>query len=122
MTSHDAARLAVARAVRAGKLRRPSHCPCGRRALIHAHHEDYGRPLDVTWLCATCHQARHRELQGLPPRPARSRPLTARIVREALIRSEASPTRAAALLKVSRQTVHAWMRASGIAIERVVTE
>lgn len=30
----------------------------GRRA-IHAHHEDYSRPLDVAWLCVQCHYLRH---------------------------------------------------------------
>jgi hypothetical protein len=24
--------------------------------------EDYTNPLDVTWLCRTCHGARHREI------------------------------------------------------------
>jgi hypothetical protein len=47
-----------------GELVRPSHCNrCGKadvkasdgRSTIHAHHNDYSKPLDVEWLCAKCH-------------------------------------------------------------------
>ena len=30
-----------------------------------AHHEDYSRPLEVTWLCTPCHGLRHAELRAL---------------------------------------------------------
>jgi hypothetical protein len=30
---------------------------------IHAHHDDYSKPLDVMWLCALHHKARHAELR-----------------------------------------------------------
>ena len=26
---------------------------------VHAHHDDYSRPLDVRWLCPLCHKAEH---------------------------------------------------------------
>ena len=32
---------------------------CGA-ANAQGHHEDYAKPLDVTWLCARCHSAVHR--------------------------------------------------------------
>lgn len=63
------ARAAVKRAIDRGELVRPSTCEdCGGpgreykdgRAGIHAHHPDYSKPLDVKWLCATCHGERHR--------------------------------------------------------------
>lgn len=29
----------------------------------HGHHEDYGKPLEVRWLCPLHHMARHREMR-----------------------------------------------------------
>ena len=48
----------------------PRHCErCGKRCRgrrsgfaigkIVAHHEDYAKPLEVTWLCKPCHRLRH---------------------------------------------------------------
>ena len=39
--------------------------PCERcnNEKSEAHHEDYTRPLDVTWLCRSCHARRHREIR-----------------------------------------------------------
>lgn len=48
---------AVKWAVESGKIHRPPVCSrCeepGHR--IEAHHEDYSKPLEVTWLCSRCH-------------------------------------------------------------------
>jgi len=56
----DAAHRAVARAVRSGKLVKPERCPgCGEERPLHAHHENYGEPLRVTWLCPRCHRHHH---------------------------------------------------------------
>jgi hypothetical protein len=64
-----AARVAVQLAVQNGMLKPPDKCEgCGleplsmdrRRRSVHAHHPDYDKPLDVMWLCTTCHQAWHR--------------------------------------------------------------
>jgi hypothetical protein len=53
----------VEKAVRAGRLIRPASCErCDTdRIAIQAHHADYSRPLDVTWLCASCHKTLHLE-------------------------------------------------------------
>lgn len=46
----------VGRAVRQGKLARPDQCSlCGTSCKPEAHHHDYSKRLDVTWLCRPCH-------------------------------------------------------------------
>jgi len=50
---------AVARAIRQGKLSRPSLCEeCGSPNQLEAHHDDYAQPLQVIWLCKFCHAKR----------------------------------------------------------------
>lgn len=63
-------------AVKNGLLVKPDKCSnCGnffpiRR--IHAHHSDYSRPLDVTWLCVHCHASEHSKSRGeFTPRRSR---------------------------------------------------
>ena len=55
----------VRNAIVQGVLRKPDECStCGEEyppLEIHAHHEDYDRPLDVIWLCRPCHKALHRK-------------------------------------------------------------
>lgn len=47
----------VASAIKRGVLVKPSSCSiCGKEGIIHAHHEDYEKPLDVVWVCAKCHR------------------------------------------------------------------
>lgn len=53
------AHSAVARAVRSGQLERLPCSVCGD-PKSHAHHEDYDRKLDVTWLCASHHKHHHQ--------------------------------------------------------------
>lgn len=55
------AHLAVAAAVRSGALVRPglcSSCSKGDRKIV-AHHHNYSKPLDVVWLCNSCHLKLH---------------------------------------------------------------
>jgi len=33
---------------------------CGSEKNVHAHHHDYSKPLDVEWMCASCHGKEHR--------------------------------------------------------------
>lgn len=44
-------------------LKKPSVCSsCGNYyKLIHGHHEDYNKPLEVIWLCLPCHRKIHRK-------------------------------------------------------------
>ena len=47
-----------------GKLQRGPCEDCGvthEDQPVRMHHEDYSKPLEVTWLCDWCHQARHAE-------------------------------------------------------------
>lgn len=54
------ARERVARALKLGTLVKPDSCEdCGGLGLLHGHHEDYDKPLDVDWLCPGCHGRRH---------------------------------------------------------------
>ena len=69
-TKHRAHKVVEA-AINAGVLEKPDHCSgCGRPASetrISAHHYDYGKPLDVIWVCARCHRpldANRRRLEG----------------------------------------------------------
>lgn len=55
------ARKAVENALTRGVITRRPCERCGA-AKTHAHHEDYLKPLDVTWLCPLHHKARHREI------------------------------------------------------------
>lgn len=51
------ARNAVNNALRKGKLfKKP--CSCGAEK-VQAHHADYYKPLEVTWLCFACHRLLH---------------------------------------------------------------
>jgi hypothetical protein len=34
---------------------------CGTTEDVHAHHDDYTKPLDVIWLCRKHHQERHKQ-------------------------------------------------------------
>jgi hypothetical protein len=56
-------------AIRAGDLI-PQPCEvCGATKHIHAHHDDYDKPLEVRWLCSP----HHHEAHGRTARPPKSR-------------------------------------------------
>lgn len=60
------AHKAVYEAVERGEIEKPEHCSrCGKGPLpsveIEGHHADYDKPLEVEWLCLSCHRKRHQE-------------------------------------------------------------
>jgi len=56
------AHRAVHRALKAGTLTKPDTCArCQKRKVIEGHHEDYSKPLEVDWLCISCHKRLHAE-------------------------------------------------------------
>lgn len=58
----ERARRELRTAVRMGQVIKPTLCQdCGAGGIIHGHHEDYARPLDVDWLCPKCHGLRHQK-------------------------------------------------------------
>ena len=51
--------------IKAGRISKPCTCDDCRQqfsiAMIHGHHEDYSKPLEVNWLCPQCHADRHKK-------------------------------------------------------------
>lgn len=81
------ARRVVEAAIKAGALIKPDACSlCGKtNCRIEAHHEDHSKPLDVTWLCVSCHRKRDHQIRkdkGIIEKPNGRRKLTDDQVRE----------------------------------------
>lgn len=54
------ARDALNAAIRKKRIINPKQCSlCDSKKTIQAHHEDYSKPLEVIWVCATCHARIH---------------------------------------------------------------
>lgn len=58
---------AVETALSQGRLKRPEVCEsCNtidKNSVLHGHHDDYSKPLDVRWLCRSCHIKHHVALR-----------------------------------------------------------
>lgn len=54
------AHLALHEAVRTARIVKPDRCSrCDRPGPLQGHHHDYSKPLDVIWLCDSCHRLEH---------------------------------------------------------------
>jgi ribosomal protein S27AE len=53
--AHKAVRVALL----SGKLVRQPCSACGSVIGVQGHHDDYSKPLEVTWLCGACHRQKH---------------------------------------------------------------
>jgi hypothetical protein len=57
-----AAHVIFRNAVRDGKVIRADFCSvCKSTYKVEGHHDDYTKPLEVRWLCESCHKQWHRE-------------------------------------------------------------
>lgn len=56
-------------AVEVGRLVKSESCEgCGAAGCrIEGHHHDYDKPLEVRWLCSTCHRAEHLQPEVAEP-------------------------------------------------------
>lgn len=60
----QAARIAVSKAIKRGDLIRPKYCAdCGMKSQVQGHHGDYSKPLEVVWLCDSCHDKTHKLIE-----------------------------------------------------------
>lgn len=62
-------RAITQKAIKNGHLVRPVACELcvSDQSDIEAHHVDYGKPLQVRWLCKTCHGKAHSKGHALNP-------------------------------------------------------
>ena len=61
------ARQAVSHALRDRKIVKQPCRDCGS-IKSQAHHDDYSKPLNVEWLCFSCHRIRHGQLKHVQAR------------------------------------------------------
>jgi len=62
------ARKILQAAVRVGYMIRPDKCEnCLKKCKPDGHHDDYNKPLEVTWLCKICHAHKHNKLMDMKP-------------------------------------------------------
>ena len=56
------AHCVVRNAIRLGTIVKGPCEQCGNPKRVHGHHDDYTKPLEVRWLCPTCHGNHHAQL------------------------------------------------------------
>lgn len=62
----EKARQKLHQAIYSGKIDKKPCEVCGKKKYIQAHHSDYSKPLEVTWLCAIHHAEEHKKLKLTP--------------------------------------------------------
>jgi hypothetical protein len=68
----------VAAALKYGQITRPERCEaCRRETTPIAHHPNYERPLEVMWLCDSCHHLLHKGHQEIEARWRNNNPAAA---------------------------------------------
>jgi hypothetical protein len=55
----------LSRALLNGTVLRPDRCELCDDTKVQAHHPNYSKPLDVIWLCASCHSEEHKKLREI---------------------------------------------------------
>ena len=58
------AHYAIKNAIRNGELQKQPCSVCDK-SPAQAHHDDYSKLMDITWLCPKHHRARHKELEAM---------------------------------------------------------
>lgn len=54
------AQMLIHYSLKTGVIKKPKFCEkCGEDKVLQGHHMDYSKPLDVLWLCPSCHKAVH---------------------------------------------------------------
>lgn len=73
------ARLMCSKAIKKGELKPDKECHlCKKEKVdIQAHHIDYGKPLEVVWLCTKCHGIAHCKGHALNPDNNKQTPMPA---------------------------------------------
>lgn len=57
------ARKKLHHALKTGRVIRPDGCEeCSQPKRVQGHHPDYNQPLNVRWLCSSCHKLVHLEV------------------------------------------------------------
>jgi hypothetical protein len=69
------ARRQITQALRKNLIAKSCKCElCDEIGRTSAHHKDYGRPLEVLWLCDSCHGKVHRSKHPLNPKNNKQTP------------------------------------------------
>ena len=60
-------------AIKHGVIKKEDKCSkCRSDRHVQAHHSDYNKPLEITWLCKPCHWEEDRKLGFIKIRPTRT--------------------------------------------------